>query len=82
MLKDTSYSPWHILQLYMRLTSHQVPPGGPLLVTLHKLFSALTPLVLSRAQRSPSLASRALGAPIPPEQHLSSFIGACNSPAK
>ena len=42
VLRDTNYSPWHVLQQYVSLTSKQVPPGGPLLVTLKRPFTGLT----------------------------------------
>ena len=41
-LQDHAWSPWHILCLCVSLTSKQVAPGGPLLITLHRSFAALT----------------------------------------
>ena len=41
VLRNTNCSLWHVLQQYVSLTSKQVPPVGPLLVTLKRPFTGL-----------------------------------------
>ena len=37
-----SISPWHLIQKYVELTSVDVPPGSPLLVSLKRPFKPLS----------------------------------------
>ena len=76
VLKDDSFSPWHILQLYVTLTAHQVPPGGPSLITLKRPFTALT-FNTTRSLTRGALAKlglKALEAHILPELLLWNFL--------
>ena len=51
-LKLQVWSPFHVLCQYVALTSKLVPPGGPLLVTLHRPWSGLTSNSIANLTRS------------------------------